>query len=606
MPLSDLNALITANAQNFLVVEQNINQVKAFSAVYHLLQGGVPSISGFTSLITNNNSTNFGSATTTSFGPIFNIENVFINVANALFQGNPSAQSAFNTIASGNTLSDKLTSIYNTLVDTSEQTEQGRAAFAAQSAFYQNRATELGIPGDTGGAVVAFGALLNILVRDNNIGIGNSVNDLLKAIGDGSAAIPDTSTLFTPIETADGTNYDGDDGSGGSTTGEGIVVNGVIKVGTETDLSGRTELNSGVIVDFQNAASTGKGLTLNATQNGIVTFINTNGSQTITVAGEKDSFTVADGIEKYSVVGGSAITVTDSNSSVSIETTTTASSVINIPASPRPVSGTYNAISTSDFLIAGSGANITFVTGMNTIENLTMSNSITMTDDQYAGFNTINGATASDGINIANSFSSNLNAHASVESYFLTGSGNAQMNFNIFNTTSLTDEVRKDMSVSVGGGAVTTTIQIAQGDIDNNIDSSINFTNFSTNVDKFQLFLGGGVARTGFQTLASNGENNVTVGPNSVIEVNDGINGQYGTSLSNFGEASGYINSAIGTIADGNYNIVIYKSSTDAGIYQMSVSGGSTNAASLSIDAIELIGVVSNIGGNALGEANFI
>lgn len=210
MPLADLSTLINATTQN-------LSQLKAFAAIYHLLQGGTPAIAGFTTLINSNNDTNFGSKTATNPGPVFNIENVFINVANALFQGNASAQTAFNNLAAGITLSDKLVSVYNALVDPSQQTDAGRAAFAAQSAFYAARAVELGIPGDAGGAVVGFGALLNILVRDNNVGIGNSVNDLVQAINDGSAALPESSTTFTAIETADGTKFDADDGGTAAT-----------------------------------------------------------------------------------------------------------------------------------------------------------------------------------------------------------------------------------------------------------------------------------------------------------------------------------------------------------------------------------------------------
>lgn len=198
MPLSNLSTLINSTSQN-------LSQFKAFSAIDHLLLGGVPNIGGFTSKITTNNNENFGAKTENNPGPVFNTENIFINIANSLFQGNPSAQTAFNALASGNTLTDKLTSIYNALVDFSEQSDTGRAAFASQADFYQNRAVELGIPGDTGGAVVAFGALLNILVRDNNIGIGKSVNNLLQTVNDGTASLPETSTNFIPIETADGT-----------------------------------------------------------------------------------------------------------------------------------------------------------------------------------------------------------------------------------------------------------------------------------------------------------------------------------------------------------------------------------------------------------------
>ena len=298
MALADLSTLINATAQN-------LSQLKAFAAIYHLLQGGTPAVAGFTSLINANNDTNFGSKTATNPGPVFNVENVFINVANALFQGNPSAQSAFNTLAAGISLSDKLTSIYNALVDPSQQTQAGREAFASQATFYSARAVELGIPGDTGGAVVGFGALLNILVRDNNVGIGNSVNDLVQAINDGSAGLPDTSTVFTPIETADGTKFDADDGGAAATitltTGTdspGAVAPSANTLGTSISQTytgvfdpagGATTLSNADILDgaggtdilnLRIASTSGGGSTIAPTSSSVENFFITNQSAT--------------------------------------------------------------------------------------------------------------------------------------------------------------------------------------------------------------------------------------------------------------------------------------------------------------------------------------
>lgn len=46
---------------------------------------------------------------------------------------------------------------------------------------------------------------------NSDIGIGNSVNDLIKAIAQGSDSIPSGGSVFIPIETADGTAFDADD-----------------------------------------------------------------------------------------------------------------------------------------------------------------------------------------------------------------------------------------------------------------------------------------------------------------------------------------------------------------------------------------------------------
>ena len=298
MPLSDLSTFVNSSAQN-------LSQFKAFSAIYHLLQGGTPAIAGFTTLITTNNDTNFGSKTSTSPGPTFNIENIFINVANALFQGNPTAQATFNTIAAGITLSDKLTSIYDSLVDVSQQTDAGRSSFASQAMFYSDKAIELGIPGDTGGAVVAFGALLNILVRDSNVGIGNSVNDLLLAVNDGSAALPETSTTFIPIEVADGTAYDSDDGGAAAainltsgTDSPGAIAPNADTLGTSaaqtysgvfdpagnaTTLSNADTLDGAGGIDILNlrvASTSAGGSTIAPTSTNVETFFITNQSST--------------------------------------------------------------------------------------------------------------------------------------------------------------------------------------------------------------------------------------------------------------------------------------------------------------------------------------
>lgn len=222
--LSDLARLIDSTTQNLI-------QFKAISAVYDILQGGVPSIYGFDYLINENNYTNFGSRTSYSFGPDFNNESIFINVANALYQGNPSAQSAFNSIAVGFTLSEKLASVYNFLVSDSEETASGRAAFASQSSFYSHKAAELGIPGDTGAAVVAFGALLNVLIRDGYKGGADAVNDLTDAVFQGTALLPESGAVLTPLETADGINFDFDDndfGGGNSPAFIGDPSNSVL------------------------------------------------------------------------------------------------------------------------------------------------------------------------------------------------------------------------------------------------------------------------------------------------------------------------------------------------------------------------------------------
>jgi hypothetical protein len=200
MPIADLTTLVNATTQN-------LSQLKGLSIAYNLL-GGAPSIAGYTALINANNASNFGAGP----GPVFNDENVYINTLNALYQGNPDAKTAFDAIVSGGaSLSDKLTLVYNKLVPADARTDAGLNFFKSQSAFYEARAAELGVAGSNGAALVAYASLAKIAVDNDIGGLGDSINDLVAAVLDGSAALPEDGAAFTPLETADGTAFDGDD-----------------------------------------------------------------------------------------------------------------------------------------------------------------------------------------------------------------------------------------------------------------------------------------------------------------------------------------------------------------------------------------------------------
>lgn len=197
----------TAQTADALFI-MNDAQAKGLAAAYEMLLGGVPNAAGFVSLIQTNLQTNFGAGQ----GPNFNTENIFINVVNALYQGNPQARTAFDAIATGGDLGAKLSAIYQALVPAGSQTPAGQAAFAGQQAFYSARAAELGIAGVDGGAVVGFAALLNIVVRDDLAGIGDKVNDLYAAVVGSISTLPATGTTLTPINQGDGAAFDVDDG----------------------------------------------------------------------------------------------------------------------------------------------------------------------------------------------------------------------------------------------------------------------------------------------------------------------------------------------------------------------------------------------------------
>ena len=204
--MTDLAALVAANE----------DAAAAIAAAYEILLGGVPNIAGFTVLINNANETNFGSNDPSI---VFNQENIFINIVNALVQGNPDAAAAFADITAGAaSLADKVAAIYNALIPPGAQSEGGLAFVTRPDAlaFYAQVAAERGVAGPDGAAIVAMASILNIAYENDVSGIGDATNDLLAAIANGSAVLPASGDTFTPIEVADGTDFDGDDNAAGA------------------------------------------------------------------------------------------------------------------------------------------------------------------------------------------------------------------------------------------------------------------------------------------------------------------------------------------------------------------------------------------------------
>lgn len=194
---------------------------KGLAAAYQTLLGGVPNQAGFTTLIKSAVDSNFGAGP----GPIFNIENIFINLANNLVQGNTTASATFANLASGATLSAKIGSLYAAIIPAANQSAEGLAFLTGsqQLAFYQAVAAERGVAGTDGAAVVAMAALLNIAVKQD-IGVGDDINDLVAAVAAGSAQIPTGGSVFTDIEIADGTAFDADDGDAVSRVSEMLLA----------------------------------------------------------------------------------------------------------------------------------------------------------------------------------------------------------------------------------------------------------------------------------------------------------------------------------------------------------------------------------------------
>lgn len=119
-------ANVKLDAETGAILPDNLVQLFAanphiaggISAAYEVLLGGVPTEAGFTYLINTALSTNFGAGP----GPIFNAENIFINLANNLVQGNSTAHAIFDQLATGNTLAENITSIYQAIIPPSYQT----------------------------------------------------------------------------------------------------------------------------------------------------------------------------------------------------------------------------------------------------------------------------------------------------------------------------------------------------------------------------------------------------------------------------------------------------------------------------------------------------
>jgi len=197
--LSDLAALFASNP----------DAARGVAAAYQALLGGVPTQEGFTYLINNAIDTNYGSLRT---DVAFNAENIFINLANSLVQGNSDAQARFETLTGGATsLAGQVEALYRVFVPADAQTAEGLAYLTRPEAlsFYASVAAERGVAGDDGAAIVALASLLKILVDHDLLDIGDDVNDLMAAVADGTAQL--SSSGLVDIDVADGNAHDGDE-----------------------------------------------------------------------------------------------------------------------------------------------------------------------------------------------------------------------------------------------------------------------------------------------------------------------------------------------------------------------------------------------------------
>ncbi|MDP2139762.1 MAG: hypothetical protein Q8L20_03010, partial [Gammaproteobacteria bacterium] len=273
------------------------------------------------------------------------------------------------------------------------------------------------------------------VVAGSNVTLGTAAGHLAQVIEETGAGVT-TFTLGSGTYTGDWT---------------GIDTNDVVRVVNGTNIAGNTGLNGGVVIDFQNA--NGVAISLNGTQNGVVTFSNTTNSQTVNVT-EADTFTAAAGIETYGIVGASNITVlaaTNVNGEDATNQTVTVGGLT--------VTGTYALGTGTDVIVATNGANIAGVNSgaVTTAETLTLTGGITMTRDQHQGFSSIAAAGGADSITLTTA--GTVTAASSVETYNIVGASN----ITVAAATNVNGADGSDQTVTVGGLTVTGTYALGTG-----------------------------------------------------------------------------------------------------------------------------------------------
>jgi hypothetical protein len=145
-----------------------------------------------------------------------------------------------------------------------------------------------------------------------------------------------------------------------------------------------------VKVDFQSATAN---TTLNATQNGVVTFVGAaSNTQTVNLSAV-DTFTTTNTIEAYSGIGGGTVTLAASHAAANIAMTTAAATTLNVGA--QTVTGTYALADSADVLKVTATADISGINSgaLTTAENLDLTTvaliNATMTEAQYDVFSAL-------------------------------------------------------------------------------------------------------------------------------------------------------------------------------------------------------------------------
>jgi len=323
---------------------------------------------------------------------------------------------------------------------------------------------------DIGGATVtAAGGTINFTIASgSSVTMDDATHDLLvagtlTAAGTETITISDAATITTDAlienySVAEGANVTSgslaqvitETGSNstvstftlgaGTYTGDwvGIDATDVVKVVDNTNIAGNTGLNAGAIIDFQNASAT---ITLNDTQNGVVTFANAANAQTVSISAV-DTFTTVNTIETYSGIGGGTVTLGASHATANITMDNTAATTLNVGA--QTVTGTYSLGHSSDVLKVTADADISGINDsqVTTAETLDVSTvgqiNTTMTEAQYEGFTTITANNDNDTITIAGGAITDITTNSNIGTYVIGEDTNGN---NVTVTVAATDDV---------------------------------------------------------------------------------------------------------------------------------------------------------------------
>jgi hypothetical protein len=493
---------------------------------------------------------------------------------------------------------------------------------ATMTAAQHNAFTGLNAAGGADGVVLTtVGTILAAepvenysIVEGSTITVGNSAAGLARVITE-TGVVGTVSTIIL---------------AGGVYTGDYVAIDptDIIKVVDTTNVAGNTGLDAGAVIDFQSATAT---VTLNATQNGFVTFANAaTGTQTIALSAV-DTFTTNAAIEAYTGIGGGTITLATGHSP-KLAMDVTAATTVNVGGQTvsTVAAGWVLGHAAADVINATTGANIAGVNAgaVTTAEALTLVGNITMTLAQYGPLAAaVTAAGAADSITLTTAGAVGT-ASAAVESYTLGSDAANSFTFaaiptaatQTVNTTgsfagvdtiaaTLADGAGgKTYAVNLSADGQTDRISINNTTLDVAGTNTVSINGFGVGVvnDALNVQLGGVTVDTGGYTIVAAGSNTNILSPaNSVIEIT-GSNLADLTADADGGAVEAAIIAAIGTTAavPQNYTVVLY-SGANAGIYTATISGAATDLLLAANVAVELVGIVNGVGLDAMTSANF-